>query len=60
MCNKKKGYPKISKDWNHACSLLKVFDIQKFCTELESEGRESPSPEALDPLFKLGGSGGHS
>ena len=42
--------------------LLEVFNIQQFFKELEAEGRESPSPEALDRLFnifsKLGGSDG--
>lgn len=39
--------------------IFEVFDIRQFFKELELEGRESPSPEALDRLFdifsKLGG-----
>jgi hypothetical protein len=42
--------------------LLDVFDVRQFFKELELEGREAPSPEALDRLFnifsKLDDSGG--
>ena len=33
--------------------LFEVFDIRQFFKELELEGREPPSPEALDRLFNI-------
>jgi hypothetical protein len=33
--------------------LFDIFDIRQFFKELELEGREAPSPEALDRLFNI-------